>query len=142
MSASEEVVWRRRRAYNWEGTWREDKSLQTGMAEMMVVLQYPWAIKQVSFQWKNPDFLFKNPDFLLTNVDFITKQMIKASPGPSWLLSDQTDDGHTLEFDTNSRLMNKLIKLVAIKIRYGDNEATAPRYANCNRNASFSLIFY
>ena len=47
---------------------------RTGMEDMMVALQYPWAIKQ----------------------------MIKAAPGPSWLMTNQTDDGHTLHFVSNA----------------------------------------
>jgi hypothetical protein len=57
----EELPWRRRRAYNWEGAWKEDKERQSGMTETFEALEYPWHIRQI----------------------------MKASPGPSWLISAQ-----------------------------------------------------
>lgn len=53
-----DVPWRRRRAFNWEGAWREDRSQQVGMMELFEALEYPWHIRQI----------------------------MKAAPGPSWLI--------------------------------------------------------
>ena len=86
------VPWRRRRAFNWDGCWREDKSLSVGLMEGFEKLGYPWWVLRI----------------------------MQATPGATWTISGCCDEGHTLTFDTNSRVMNKMLTLQPIKIRYGD----------------------
>ena len=121
---AQEMPWRRRRSHSWNGAWREDPKLRRGMSEMMEALQYPWAIRAT----------------------------MKVSPGPSWIITNMSDDGHTLVFDTNSAVLNRLFKpvtwryfldLFAVRLanpnkvsllqapvtaHYGDSDETAPRY--------------
>lgn len=66
------VPFRRRRAYNWEGHWREDKEQRNGMIESFEELGYPWWLMKV----------------------------LRATPGHTWIISDSSDIGHTLCFDT------------------------------------------
>ena len=88
---------RQRRAFCWEGHWREDKALRVGFLESFETLGYPWWLMKI----------------------------MRAAPGSTWIITDQTDRGHTLEFDTNSAVMNKLIVLAPILCWYGDSEESA-----------------
>lgn len=88
---------RQRQAFCWDGHWREDKKLRNGMIESFEKLGYPWWLMKI----------------------------MRAAPGSTWKISGQTDDGHTLEFDTNSAVMNKLITLAPITCHYGNDESSA-----------------
>lgn len=81
--------YRCRRAYDWTGQWREDKKLRNGVFDTYEVLGYPWWVMKI----------------------------LKATPGSTWTISAVSDAGHTLELDTNSSVMNKLIKLFPIVTR-------------------------
>ena len=59
-----ELPWRRQRAFNWEGSWREDRAQQVGMTDLFEALGYPWHIRQI----------------------------MKAAPGPSWVIKCVTQN--------------------------------------------------
>ena len=57
------VPFRQRRAYSWEGHWREDKELRDGMIESFEALGYPWWLMKV----------------------------LRATPGHTWIISKTSD---------------------------------------------------
>ena len=94
------LPFRCRRRFNWEGKWTEDKTLAEGTDELQQALGFPWLMRRA----------------------------LTAAPGPTLCVSGVSDDGHSLDIQTNSSLLDKMVTLKTIPCHYGDDEATSKAY--------------
>jgi hypothetical protein len=98
-----ELPWRRQRAFNWEGSWREDRAQQVGMMELFEALEYPWHIRQIMKAAPGPSWVIKCVKCYHDYLYIVVCRGLHISE--SFLCDrDMTDDGHTLTFDTNSKV--------------------------------------
>ena len=105
-----ELPWRRQRAFNWEGSWREDRAQQIGMTELFEALEYPWHIRQIMKAAPGPTWVIKCVKkrlvLIVACILYTTSVACRGLHISEPCLRDRnmTDEGHTLMFDTNSKV--------------------------------------